>query len=140
MKDWQVGNFRLRLYGTPSLYLNTMQKTGLVLEDLFSLIGYRTELQGNDLRVVLYWRAVDKPAQDYEIAVTALDGGGNTLGTHRGVPVDGTLPTSQWTKGGSVVDRHLIPGAAGAQFIQVVLCDAERCSTPVESLPIGNGN
>ncbi len=140
LQHWRVGDFRLRLYATPSQYLNTMQKTDQNLNNLFSLIGYRTQPEGSDLLVTLYWRALQKPDADYEFSVRGLDANGSELGVQRSAPVNGAFPTTEWAKGSLVVDQHLISGAAAAYSFELSLCTPEVCTPAAQTLPVSSSN
>lgn len=127
LQESPAGNFRLRLYATPSSYLNTMQKSDAQILDLVALRGYRTAVENDALRTVFFWRALKKPGQDYEIKVQTLDAAGNVLGEQQSAPVDGAYPTSQWRENELVVDQHLVANSAGAVSFNVLLCGGDLC-------------
>lgn len=118
-----AGDLRVRLYATPSSYLNSMARSGAEFGQLIRLNGYRTERRGADLRVVLYWRVLDKPGGSFEVEVRARDANGNVLERLRGTPVRGAYPTSEWSKNELVVDQYDLAGGGLATQVQIRVCD-----------------
>ncbi len=63
---------------------------------------------GDDLHVDLWWSAVEPPPLDYSVGVYLMaQDEDRVVAQHDGAP--GTLPTSQWTPGEPVFDRHTLP-------------------------------
>lgn len=118
LNEWQPGDFDLRLYGTPSSFLNTMQPSNAVFGDVLRLSGYRAEARGTDLRLVLYWRALQTTDKSFEIQLRARNGAQSA-----GTPVSGTYPTTQWRGNELVVDQHDISNAAQVQEISLSVCE-----------------
>jgi hypothetical protein len=124
LDEWRVGDFRLRLYATPSSFLNTMAKSGADFGDRFRLLGYRTRPRGENLEVVLYWRALANLQEDYAVYVRALDARGEPVGETSGPPARGAYPTHGWRKNEIVVDAHTVAVARDATSLQVRVCRA----------------
>lgn len=140
LQEWRAGDFRLRLYATPSSYLNTMHKSDALLDQGIEVSGYRTSVENEALQVVLYLRAVERPARDYDIMVQTLDANGNTIEQQRSVPADGAYPTSLWRRNERIVDQHLLAHSASATSFNVFLCASDVCVTNSGPLPVVSGN
>ncbi|MCL4394232.1 MAG: DUF2079 domain-containing protein [Chloroflexi bacterium] len=83
---------------------------------------------GQRLSVGIYWRARDKPAGDYAVAVQLRDSAGEVVFEQDGRPANGAYPTLQWDPGEVLLDWHdfvvptdLAPGEYGifAQLRQI---------------------
>lgn len=140
LEEWQAGDFRLRLYGTPSYYLNAMHPTNLTFRNMLALQGYRTEIRGDELRVVLYWRALNKPDKAYTLKLETLDAEGNIISEQISVPVHGAYPMNLWRRNELVVDQHTLPYSAAVNTFTVSLCDDALCQSSSGRLPIPRGN
>lgn len=143
LQESRAGEFRLRLYATPSSYLNTMHKTnlGLGVDQPISLLGYRTAVENGALKIVLYLRALEKPDADYDFWVQTRDATGNTLDGKMSAPVDGTYPTSLWRKNELVVDQHLFPNSSLATSFSVSVCrSGSDICVGAGDLPVTSGN
>lgn len=70
---------------------------------------------GGTLLVGLYWRPHEAPATDYTVFVHLLDGAGNLVAQHDGIPVVGFRPTSSWDAGEVIEDWHwlALPAVVG---------------------------
>lgn len=137
LEEWNVGEFRLRRYATPSLYLNAMTPVGARMGDSLRLNGYRTERRGSDLRVVLYWRVTQNPAHALDVELTALSAA-DVLTAVREPPVRGAYPATEWRQNELVVDQHDLPGAAAATevFIRVCTAGVFHCLTGGNGSPV----
>ncbi|MBN1399880.1 MAG: glycosyltransferase family 39 protein, partial [Anaerolineae bacterium] len=68
----------------------------------------------------LYWRATERPEDDYTVFVHLLGEAHNprtqgpVWGQHDSQPGNDSAPTSQWVAGDHLVDRHLVPVDADA--------------------------
>ncbi|MBI2865692.1 MAG: glycosyltransferase family 39 protein [Chloroflexi bacterium] len=86
--------------------------------DSIELIGYdidRTQAApGDKLDLTLYWRAREKPADDYTVFTQLLGGQQTIVGQSDGQPVGGYYPTHLWDAGEVVADRHVIQVHADA--------------------------
>jgi 4-amino-4-deoxy-L-arabinose transferase-like glycosyltransferase len=64
---------------------------------------------GGTLSLDLYWSVVDPASKDYTVFIHMLDEKGQLVGQADGPPVDGHYPTSAWSAGEVILDRHIIP-------------------------------
>ncbi len=134
LKDWRAGELQLQLYGTPSYFLNAMNSSGTVFGGTLRLSGYRTTRDGNTLRVVLYWRALETPNKNFEMEVQTFQSGKGALETIRRIPVRGEYPTTEWRKNQLLVDQYDFEHSANATDILLRVCDALTNAC----LPIGD--
>jgi len=95
--------------------------------DKIRLIGY--ELAGSirsstPLTVTLYWRAEERPAEDYIAFAHLLDESatGQPLAQHDRPPRDGRYPTVAWQSGDVIPDEHVlkVPELPTGQLVLVV--------------------
>jgi len=88
------------------------------LNGQIALAGYeinRASLEpGQDLVVTLYWQAQTSLNFDYTVFTQLLSPKGTITGQHDSQPVNGQLPTGQWSVGEIVADPHPITVAADA--------------------------
>jgi len=80
------------------------------LGDQISLIGYQinasTVTPGDPIEVTLYWQAQAPINFDFTVFTHLIGPAGGNQGQHDGQPINGQLPTSQWTMGEVVADPH----------------------------------
>lgn len=124
MSEWQVGNFRLKLYATPSSYLNTLEHSDQEFGEAVTLLGHRQEWNGDTLRVVLYWRARMNIETNYMVRLQLVDSQGKIQNDSSQIPVHGSYPTTGWRTNEIVVDQHDLPNASDAIGINVSFCEA----------------
>jgi hypothetical protein len=99
--------------------------------DQIELIGYDANVAGDQLLLVLYWRARVAPEQDYTVFVHALDAVGNIIAQVDRQPQP--YPTSLWDAGEQVRDEYTLTLPASARRVIVGLYRAEtgeRLLTP----------
>ena len=140
LDEWRAGEFEVRLYSTPSYYLGAMRPTNLTFRNLLALRGYRTQIRGNELRIVLYWRALVKPDKAYTLKLQTLDADGNILAEETSMPVRDAYPMTLWRKNELVVDQHTLPYSAAVNTFTVSLCDDALCQSSSGRLSIPTGN
>lgn len=63
---------------------------------------------GATLRLQMQWQALREVDHDYTVFVHAVNEDGNTYGEQDSKPLDGALPTLQWTRGQVISDTHTI--------------------------------
>ena len=63
---------------------------------------------GEPWDVTLFWEALERPAKDYTVFVHLLDGEGQVVAAHDGMPLDDRFPTSAWRPGIVVPDTHAL--------------------------------
>lgn len=101
------------------------------LARLGRLLGYdlpTTSLApGQPLGLTLYWQATDTTGERLKVFVHLLDAAGNIIGQSDQEPAAGARPTSSWTPGEYLVDRHVLtvdPAApAGPATLEIGLYD-----------------
>jgi hypothetical protein len=111
----EIGSLRLQLYQTPQTFLEGMEAVDVNLDKQIKLLGYRLApettgpvLPGDHLSLTLYWQALGPVDIDYTVFVHLSDPGEGMGGQHDGQPADGTYPTTAWSPGQIVVDRHTL--------------------------------
>ena len=89
------------------------------------LAGYRESVDGDTLRVSLYWQRLAPLPGDLHVFVHLLDPQGHVAAQHDGVPGQGQRPTGGWADGEYVEDVHqlAIPPAGGPWQVEVGLYD-----------------
>lgn len=92
---------RVSLHEVPALPAHP-----ILLGAEISLLGARSEIVADGIRVSLYWRAERAIAEPYTVFVQALDAEGRLVAQVDSYPVGGGYPTHVWTPGEIVVDRH----------------------------------
>ena len=76
---------------------------------LLSLDLPQTQLQpGGQLPVTLTWQSLGPINEDYTVFIQILDANDQIVGQVDAWPLQGTLPTSQWTPGQTIQDPYLI--------------------------------
>lgn len=138
ISEWQVGEFRLKLYATPSLFLNSMEHSVQVFGDAVTLLGLRQERIGDMLRVVLYWRARENVDKNYAVRFQLIDKDGNIQSEQSQSPVRGAYPTTGWRKNEIVVDQHDLSNASRAVGFFLNFCDTVTSLCLPTTLPDGN--
>jgi hypothetical protein len=61
------------------------------------------------LKLVLYWEATGRPADDYTVFLHLRDDANTTVAQKDQPPAGGQYPTSLWDAGEVIVDEHLLP-------------------------------
>ena len=64
---------------------------------------------GGQLPVTITWQGLAEMSEDYTVFVQVLDAADRIVGQVDAWPVQGTLPTSQWEPGETIVDPYIIP-------------------------------
>jgi hypothetical protein len=64
---------------------------------------------GDNFKLDLYWSSLTAVNEDYTVFIHLLDDAGNLVGQGDGPPVYGAYPTSAWSPGEVIHDKHLIP-------------------------------
>jgi hypothetical protein len=83
--------------------------------------------RGQDLRVSLYWEALDSPGTERTVSVRIVDQAGALAAIHDGLPAAGRKPTSWWQEGWEVRDAHYMTisssAALGDAHLDVLIYD-----------------
>ena len=102
---------------------------------LISLIGY--DLTSDPSAIIFYWQAQAAMSEEYTVFVHLLNGDGQLVGQMDGPPVEGNYPTSRWSPGEVVADRHLVPAVEPGTYLVMLgwyrLADGYR-------LPLADGS
>jgi 4-amino-4-deoxy-L-arabinose transferase-like glycosyltransferase len=110
-----IDSLLLQMYHTPATFLEQMQPVYVELGDQIELLGYRltpaadeAHAPGDQLVLVLYWKALRQVPADYTVFVHLSGASEQIWAQDDGQPVNGTFPTTAWRVGDIVVDRHTI--------------------------------
>ena len=120
---------RVLLYATPSdAALRTVAPESVQAGVPLSIVDVRTLPQvqpGDVLPVIVRWLPTGPLPADYQVSLRLLDAAGNRVKQLDRRPLDGRVPTSQWTVGDVVEDRYglLVPddAAPGAYRVELIL-------------------
>jgi 4-amino-4-deoxy-L-arabinose transferase-like glycosyltransferase len=122
--EW-YGDVRSILYATPAGEEASplRQRVEANLGGYISLVsvevpGEAVEPEGI-VRVTLEWCALEEVADDYAVFVHLLDADGQVVAQHDGTPAGGFRPTTTWSPGETISDKHglLIPqGTAPGEY------------------------
>lgn len=63
---------------------------------------------GETLQLELLWQTIQTPPLDYTVFVHLLDSQGNLVAGHDAQPVNNSYPTTIWTPGEHILDRHAL--------------------------------
>jgi hypothetical protein len=82
------------------------------LDNEISLVGYglspRLPVEGEDWKIVLYWRSEGPLFRDYTVFVHLVDSLGELVAQVDGPPLQGNYPTTFWTTGEHLRDVHYL--------------------------------
>jgi hypothetical protein len=88
----------------------------VIFGNLIQLSGLRLDTPsvsaGEPVQLSLLWQALDTPPLDYTVFVHLLDAGDNIVTGNDTQPVNNTYPTTLWSPGERILDRHTIPTPA----------------------------
>ncbi len=106
------GDRRLTLYDIPqqpmgTLTLNEPVRFGSAIQLERVEVDPRTRA-GAVLPLVLHWRALDRPPEDFQIFIHLVDGAGRIWAQQDGTPAAGRRPTTTWQPGEEIADRHAL--------------------------------
>jgi hypothetical protein len=109
-----IGPLKVPLPAPPPFPLPAEE--GVTFGNLIQLSGFRldtpTLAAGEPVQLSLLWQALDTPPLDYTIFVHLLDAGNNIVAGHDTQPVNNTYPTTLWSPGERILDRHTLPTPA----------------------------
>ena len=92
------------------------------------ILGGRIEAEearpGDTVPVVIYWRALEPPEEDYVAHVRLLGRGWERVGGTDGYPGRGTFPPTLWEPGTIYEDRYLLPIAPQAKAPALIRLEA----------------
>ena len=79
------------------------------------LLGYDMRMEGQDLKLTLYWQASKSPDADYQNFIHVTDANRQVVAQGDSAPVSGLYPSSAWLPGQIIADEHRIPLPQGAR-------------------------
>jgi 4-amino-4-deoxy-L-arabinose transferase-like glycosyltransferase len=136
---------RIKVEGTSAPEASIPQEASFQLGPNLALVGY--DLTAAPAEVTLYWQATGPVPADYTVFIHVLDAAGNKVAQADGQPQAGNYPTSWWSAGEVVADRHLLPPDAvanlppGAYTLSVGFYDpgtGERLPVSAQGVPLGD--
>ncbi len=71
--------------------------------------GYRLSRDERGVALMILWRAVSAPVQDYTVAVRIVDAAGSVAAELLTQPYGGRYPTSIWSPGEGVNETYILP-------------------------------
>ena len=122
-----------------------IQRSEATFAGQIKLLGYSMSAPrpGEGLDLTLFWEASEPLGEDaaaLNVFTHVLDGSGQLVANHDGVPGNGRYPVSSWLPGNTIVDAHVIqlpPDLPGGDYdIRVGLYDPESG----ERLPVVAGD
>jgi hypothetical protein len=126
---------------TPLVLTGLRETPGVSFGGVLALPAYSYSAervrQGKEFYVELLWQAMQAPQADYTVLVQAVDRNGRVWAESRSQPVGGTYPTSSWSKGQVVRERHGLtlpantPAEEESLHVRVTLLDGEGRPLPV---------
>jgi hypothetical protein len=128
LTSW-YGPVRLVVYASPLVGDGDAPATRLEAEfgESIDLVGYSLDCPkakpGQILRISLSWHAEESIEEDYKVFLHLLDDQGQVLAQHDSAPAGGSMPTSGWVEGQTILDNHgiLIPSEAAPGEYQLLL-------------------
>jgi 4-amino-4-deoxy-L-arabinose transferase-like glycosyltransferase len=122
--EW-VDSLQVLTYGTVAGTPATAPATqvGAMLGEQIELAGYDLPFgpwkPGDVVPLTFFWQAEDGVEEDYNVFVHLVDSNGQIVAQTDSAPGGGSQPTSGWTAGQTIVDRHgllLPPGSPVGKF------------------------
>lgn len=106
-----IGPLKVPLPAPPPVPLPTEKE--VMFGNLIQLSGFRLDTPtlsaGEPVQLNLLWQALDTPPLDYTVFVHLLDAGDNVVAGNDTQPVSNTYPTTIWSPGERILDRHTLP-------------------------------
>lgn len=98
--------------GEASLYTFRPNPVPLIAPARFTggieLLDHHTEISNDAVTITLYWRAIDPQTQRLTVFTQLLDGNGELVAGHDGIPHNGTMPVTDWPVATVQADTHRI--------------------------------
>ncbi len=90
-----------------------MPKTAVSLDyqlgETIQLQGYEMQTMPHELHLTLYWKAIQRPMEDYSAFAHLIGGDSTLLAQSDSLPQQGNLPTWCWVPGEIVADKRILP-------------------------------
>ncbi len=86
-------------------------KDGSTLANGFKLQGFDLPVEvqaGEEVQLVLYWEATQRPTANYTVFLHLEDDFGETVAQADSPPLAGDWPTAAWEAGMTIVDAHIL--------------------------------
>ena len=122
---WNVGDLRLRLYGTTVAVSQYHESVRRGVWRRFAPERLPHIPRWECARVALYWRVLIPPGKSLTMNVRLLNPDQSVAQEITQIPVRGELPTSEWHKNQLIVDQYDFPDSSDATRVSVSVCDAE---------------
>ena len=107
-KSTWFGEYRLESFTFSGSELHLDHSPHTFGHEQVLLLGHAVERGRKWLNVWLRWQALADGASDYTVTVQVLDSAGFLVAQHDGIPGGGFVPTSEWSAGQIVDDRHSV--------------------------------
>ena len=143
------GNVRVTTYGLAPLPEEPTVRLDARFGEAIRLLGYGVGegpfAPGEVIPVTLFWEAEGPVPERYKVFLHLLDGAGSLVAQRDAEPMGDLLPTSAWSPGQRIIDRHgvLLPEGlpAGEYTLSVGLYHidtGQRLPIVVEEEPVGD--
>ncbi|MCL4393577.1 MAG: glycosyltransferase family 39 protein [Chloroflexi bacterium] len=125
----QVGYVTVR--GRPHYYEAPAPAAALAAQfgSTAKLIGYDLSNDNRNIRLVLYWHALETSNTSYTVFVHVLDSSQVIRAQQDHVPGDGAFPTTSWVKGEYLADLYQLQipadAAPGGYIVEIGMYDAK---------------
>ncbi|MCQ3976667.1 MAG: hypothetical protein DPW09_24815 [Anaerolineae bacterium] len=113
--------------------------------NVIALIGYDLHPPTSKMEarssLILYWQSLIPAATDYILFLHLLDANGNLITQADAPPTNNAYPTSWWSPGEIIADRHLLPALTGPTTLRLGLYDlasGQRLPVTKSTLPGGS--
>jgi hypothetical protein len=107
-KSTWFGEYRLESFTFPASELRLDQSPRTFGHEHIALLGHAVGQGREWLNVWLRWQALADGDSDYSATVQLLDTAGVLVAQHDGIPGGGYAPTSAWSAGQIIDDRHSV--------------------------------
>jgi hypothetical protein len=91
--------------------------------DMAKLVGYDASVQGNKIKLILWWQSLGTTPTSYKVFVHAMDSNGNIRAQNDQIPGNGTLPTTSWVKSEYLGDLNELNAPNGEYRLRIGLYD-----------------
>jgi hypothetical protein len=138
--EWLPGDVRLVQYGVAEPPVTRLLNT--TLGDSVRLVKVNTVESlrpGQTLPAEFIWLPLKRPAADYHLFLQLLTAGGDLVAQHDSAPGGGYAPTSTWSPGTEVADRHGLSLPADLPPGKYRLIAGLYDPASGERLPVGRG-
>jgi hypothetical protein len=106
-RDQWLDDARLVWYGTEKQNRIHLVRITLGQElQMVSASAAQTAIPGQMVSVEFRWLPIESPGVDYNLFLQLLDGDGKLVAQHDSPPNAGYIPTSTWSPGQEIIDRH----------------------------------